>query len=140
VAKLGYRKRIEFISGDSHKTLPRFFGKGFTGVLAKTFGPKRPAGFDLITIDGDHSLLGAHQDLVDTMPHCAIGGAVVFDDIVTDGERLDPKVVAAERGADPHGWKDLLGAWRVIQGRFPGYRYFEYTKNPPGIGIAARMS
>ena len=39
------------------------------------------AAFDIITVDGDHTNLGAAQDLADVMPRLKIGGAVVFDDI-----------------------------------------------------------
>lgn len=135
--KIGYEKKVHFINGDSHRTLPAFFRDERAGILdrlklgwnAKT----RPAGFELITIDGDHSLLGAHQDLLDTMPHCAIGGAVVFDDI-------SPDALKREAGeADPHGWGDLLGVWHAIGQRFPNFCYFEHLRDLPGVGVAVRL-
>ena len=35
----------------------------------------------MITVDGDHTNLGAAQDLADVIPHVAIGGALIFDDV-----------------------------------------------------------
>lgn len=69
LAKVGHRGDARFIDGDSHRTLPRYFGDN------------RGVAFDLITVDGDHSDAGATQDLRDVLPHLAIGGAVVFDDV-----------------------------------------------------------
>ena len=37
--------------------------------------------FDLITIDGDHSLKGALRDIKNVLPRLKIGGAIIFDDI-----------------------------------------------------------
>lgn len=135
--KVGYKKKIRFINGDSHQTLPAFFGDKRASVrsrlkLALTV-KNRPAKFDLIVIDGDHSLLGAYQDLLDAMPHCAVGGAIVFDDILPAALRRD----AGE--ADPHDWKDLLGVWRAVQKEFPGFRYFEYLADMPGVGVGVRV-
>ena len=135
--KIGYDKKINLIDGDSHQTLPVFFGDKKAGFLnhlksglKKT---SRPDAFDLITIDGDHTLLGAYQDLTDAMPHCAVGGAVVFDDI-------KPGVFNKEiNGDDPHGWNNLLGVWHEIGRRFPNFRYFEYIRDVPGVGLAVRL-
>jgi predicted O-methyltransferase YrrM len=69
LAKVGYRGSAAFVDGDSHETLPQFFAAN-PGMT-----------FDMITVDGDHSDEGAAQDLRDVLPHLAIGGAVVFDDI-----------------------------------------------------------
>ena len=164
--KLGYRKKVHFYNGDSHQLLPEFFKGGWPApepepqaaprfwgnLLGGTVTPANglpesntplkegPILLDLITIDGDHSLLGGYQDLIDTMPHCALGGVVVFDDIVQQTEGIDPAILEEERGPDPHGWKDLLGVWRAVQERYPNFRYFEYTRNSPGVGIAVRIS
>jgi predicted O-methyltransferase YrrM len=69
LAKVGYGGSATFIDGDSHKTLPQYFAAN----------PEMS--FDMITVDGDHSDEGAAQDLRDVLPHLAIGGAIVFDDI-----------------------------------------------------------
>jgi predicted O-methyltransferase YrrM len=69
LARIGHRGAATFVDGDSHVTLPRFFAANPT------------ARFDLITVDGDHSELGAAQDMCDVLPRLAVGGAIVFDDI-----------------------------------------------------------
>jgi len=136
--KIGYKKKIHLINGDSHQTLPAFFRDERASnwnrlKLDWTVKKNRPAEFDLITIDGDHSLLGAYQDLSDTMPRCAVGGAVVFDDIL-------PGSLEREKDeADPHGWNDLLGVWHAIQQQFPNFHYFEYLSDIPGVGVAVRL-
>lgn len=136
--KVGYEKKVHFINGDSHQTLPAFFRNVRLSALdwpkSRLGFKSKPRSFDLVTIDGDHSLPGAYQDLLDTMPYCAVGGAVVFDDIL-------PGVLGKLEGeSDPHGWGDLLGVWRAIKERFPNFRYFEYLKDPPGVGLAVRLS
>jgi predicted O-methyltransferase YrrM len=69
LGKVAHRGAVTFVDGDSHVTLPKFFAAN-------------PAAcFDLITVDGDHSELGAAQDMCDVLPRLAVGGAVVFDDI-----------------------------------------------------------
>jgi len=142
--RVGYRKTVHFVSGNTHRTLPAFFrdrrASWFDRLVMDIRWPSRPQSFDLITVDGDHSLVGAYQDLTDLMPHCAVGGAVVFDDIAPDLKRLDAAVLAAERGVDGRGWGDLLGVWRSIQREFPTFRYFEHLHDPPGIGVAIRVS
>ena len=69
LAKISHRGVVEFVEGDSHVTLPRYFAE------------HPDAAFDLITVDGDHSDRGAAQDLADVLPRLKIGGAIVFDDI-----------------------------------------------------------
>lgn len=138
--KVGYRKRVHFFKGNSHTTLPAFFSNHKVNWLDYLgLSRARPTSFDLITIDGDHSLLGAYQDLVDVLPHCAVGGVVVFDDIAPDLALIDPVSLAAERGLDPHGWRDLVGVWHAIQKQFRNFRYLEYVENPPGVGLAIRI-
>jgi predicted O-methyltransferase YrrM len=67
--KVGHTGATEFIDGDSHVTLPKFFAE-------------RPdERFSIITVDGDHSDEGALQDLRDVLPRLEIGGVVIFDDI-----------------------------------------------------------
>ena len=135
--KIGYAKKPHFINGDSHKTLPAFFGTGKKSIREhlKSWwsNHKRPNDFNLILIDGDHSLLGAYRDLADTMPHCAIGGAVVFDDI------LPASLNESENGADPHDWKNLLGVWNAVKQESPNFHYFDFLRDVPGVGIAVRI-
>jgi hypothetical protein len=141
--RLGHRGRLHLITGNSHKTLPAFFCEdaAHAGLVASPKGRSvrgRPEAFDLITIDGDHSLIGAYQDLMDTMPHCAVGGAVVFDDIAPDLASIGAETIRTELGEDPHGWHDLLGVWRAIQSRFTNFAYFELCHCSPGVGVAIR--
>ncbi|MGH8045747.1 MAG: class I SAM-dependent methyltransferase, partial [Chthoniobacterales bacterium] len=66
---VAHRGAVEFIDGDSHVTLPKFFSA-------------RPdEKFSIIVVDGDHSDEGALQDLRDVLPRLAVGGALIFDDI-----------------------------------------------------------
>jgi predicted O-methyltransferase YrrM len=69
LARIGFRGGLEFVIGDSHRTLPRYFRE------------HPNAYFDLITVDGDHSEQGARADLAAVLPRLKIGGAVVFDDV-----------------------------------------------------------
>jgi predicted O-methyltransferase YrrM len=67
--KIGAAGKIEFVTGNSHQTLPDFFAKHPELQL------------DLVTVDGDHSDEGARDDLLSVLPRIAIGGAIIFDDI-----------------------------------------------------------
>jgi predicted O-methyltransferase YrrM len=108
LAKFGYKKPINFISGDSHVTLSTFFNQ---------FPDKM---FDMILVDGDHTVDGAYQDLMDTMPHINVGGVMVFDDII-----------------DCEG---LQGVWDALVKTFPNFRYISYRENKPGVAFAVRIS
>lgn len=70
IASLGHKGHIEMISGDSHVTVPRFLADHPSLEL------------DLVTVDGDHSYEGALADLRTVIPRLAVGGVLVFDDIV----------------------------------------------------------
>lgn len=144
LARIGHRGKLYLVGGNSHRTLPAFFKHPSAPLLDRLrIGIRRmpgPTAFDLITIDGDHSLLGAYQDLVDTMPQCVVGGIMVFDDIAAHLGSAAPSALAAERGLDPYGWGNLLGVWRAVQDRFRQFRYFEYLAHPPGVGVAIRLA
>jgi predicted O-methyltransferase YrrM len=67
--RVGHNGKTEFISGDSHVTVPQFL-------------KDRPElTFDLITVDGDHSLPGALDDLNNVVDRLRVGGVLIFDDI-----------------------------------------------------------
>jgi predicted O-methyltransferase YrrM len=89
LARVGHRGTLRFVSGDSHVELPRLFAA------------EPELSFDLITVDGDHSLRGARQDLHDVLPRLRIGGALVFDDISHQAHpglaRVWRRTVARER-------------------------------------------
>ena len=105
---LGFNGTIEFISGNSHETLPWYFRNNPDSY------------FDMITVDGDHSEKGAEQDLIDVLGYLSIGGVIVFDDIV------HPK----------HEY--LLGVWRRIIGLDIRFSCFEFTRLGYGVAFAVR--
>lgn len=101
--RTGHRGSVRFIDGDSHKTLPQLFKD------------QPDATFDLITVDGDHSTIGALQDLSDVVPRLNIGGAVVFDDV---GHPLHPELAAV--------WRELVTS---------DCRYSSYIFDDVGYGV-----
>lgn len=108
--KAGHQGRVSFFNGNSHETLPQFFSQN-PGLQ-----------FDMITVDGDHTEQGALQDLRDVIPHIALGGVLVFDDI------CHPQ----------HPY--LLQVWRTIMAENLNFKFFEYTDAGYGIAFAIRMS
>ncbi|MCK6625138.1 MAG: class I SAM-dependent methyltransferase [Anaerolineae bacterium] len=108
IKKVGYRGRLELISGNSHETVPRYFKE------------HPDAFFDLITVDGDHSAKGAEQDLRDVMPRVKIGGMLVFDDI--------------SHPTQPH----LLEVWQRVVGANRQWITWEFCELGYGVGIAIR--
>ena len=106
--KLGCKNNLDFISGNSHQTLKDFFKKN------------NDLEIDLALVDGDHTVDGARQDLLDIMPHISLNGVIAFDDIV-ECQRLDE-------------------VWYSMKNYFPNFRYFSYTNNIPGVGFAVRVS
>lgn len=67
--RVGFKGRLEFVDGDSKITVPQYFKEHPDEY------------FDMITVDGDHSLEGARGDLINVVPHLKVGGVLVFDDI-----------------------------------------------------------
>ncbi len=106
LAKFGYTKPVTFVGGDSHQTLPAFFAQHPNKML------------EMILIDGDHSVEGARRDLLDTMPHVALGGIMIFDDIFD----IPP----------------LHNVWTDLSKDFPNFKYFSFARNKPGVGFAIR--
>lgn len=106
--KFGYRGKLEFVEGNSHETLPRFF-KANPSIA-----------FDLITVDGDHSDSGATQDILDVLPHLSTGGVIVFDDV------CHPK----------HPY--LIDVWRRTVSTNPAFSSWEYTDATWGVAFGIR--
>lgn len=104
----GHRGSVEFINGDSHATLPRFFREHPSLRL------------DLITVDGDHTETGAAQDLDDVIPRLAPGGVLVMDDIA--------------HPAHPY----LLKVWRDALARHPGLVSREFVEQGYGVAFAIK--
>lgn len=111
LAKIGHGSGLsQFIDGDSHETLPAHFAS------------HPDAAYDLITVDGDHSLTGAAQDLFDVLPRLRIGGAVVFDDIA--------------HPAHPELWM----LWQRMVVDDPRFSSFSYREAGYGVGFAIRIA
>jgi predicted O-methyltransferase YrrM len=105
---VGHRGSVELISGDSRKTVPAFLRQ------------HPDLYFDLINVDGDHSVLGAASDLANTLPRLKVGGIVVFDDISS-----------APR---------LRRVWRKNIERNRRYMSWEFTESRYGVAAAVRVS
>jgi predicted O-methyltransferase YrrM len=103
----GHRGETSFVSGDSAVTVPKFLAE-HPGLF-----------FDMMNVDGDHSLAGAARDLANVLPRLKVGGVIVFDD-----------VFAAPRLS--HLWR-----WYVKEdGR---YRSWEFTEAGTGVAAAIRV-
>lgn len=107
LAKLGYTKPIHFVNGNSHETIKIFFKENPNKLI------------DLILVDGDHSPEGALLDLMDTMPHIAVGGVMIFDDLINH--------------------LGLQDVWDNLSKTFPNFKYFSFRENEPGVGCAVRV-
>lgn len=68
LAQIGHTGSLELIEGDSHETVSAYLSAN------------PDAYFDLVTVDGDHRIEGAEQDLREVIPRMAVGGILVFDD------------------------------------------------------------
>jgi len=108
LSKVGYRGKIEFINGDSKKTVPAFFKEN------------KDLFFDAITVDGDHSIGGATIDLNNVISKLKIGGILVFDDI----------------SSQEHSY--LGAVWDKQIKRRKDFYTFEYSNLGLGVAIAIR--
>ena len=104
----GHKGKIEFISGDSKKTIPKFFKE------------KPDLYFDLITVDGDHRIKGAKIDIRNVVKRLKVGGMLVFDDV-----------------SSPHH-PYLNNLWKKEIVSNPRYFSYEYEDVGLGIGIAVK--
>lgn len=108
--KFGHDGKLEFINGNSHETLPKFFAEN-----PDLF-------FDIITVDGDHTRDGAAKDLLNVMPHVCVGGVLVFDDI------CHPK----------HPY--LADVWQEVVASNPRFTSWDYKDLGFGVAFAIRNS
>ena len=106
--KLGHRGGLELISGDSHETLSRYFNQ------------YPDAYFDLATVDGDHSEMGAKQDLQTVASQLKVGGILVFDDIC--------------HPTHPY----LHDVWRRVICSLEKFATWEFTDLGYGVALAVR--
>lgn len=108
LARLGHAGPRRFVDGDSHVTLKAYFAEN-PGAM-----------FDLITVDGDHSAVGAATDLCDVLPHLKVGGAIVFDDVC--------------HPAHP----DLARIWNLLVADDMRFSAHRYTDAGYGVAFAIR--
>jgi hypothetical protein len=106
--RIGFKGQLGFVDGNSHETLPAVCAKN-PDVM-----------FDIITVDGDHSELGAAQDMCDVLPRLAIGGAIVFDDI---SHPIHP---------------ELNRVWEALVVSDDRFSTFSYREAGYGVGFAIR--
>jgi len=110
IAATGHTGPLEFVSGNSHETVPAYFAA------------HPEASFDMITVDGDHSPEGAMADLLTVLPRLRIGGALVFDDI-----------------AHPQHLY-LADIWKRAVASRPNFSSFSFTDLGYGVAFAIRRS
>ena len=72
------RSKVEFLTGDSKKEIPRFIQDN----------PEQT--FDYILVDGSHDVNDARVDLNTVHPIVSVGGFIVFDDLSPTGMMLKP--------------------------------------------------
>ena len=104
----GHAGEVTLVSGDSRKTVPVFLREH-----ADLF-------FDLITVDGDHSVAGAARDLANVLPRLKVGGVIVFDDICSAPA--------------------LARVWRWFIKEEVRFRSWEFTDAGAGIAAAIRVA
>lgn len=106
--KVGHRGKREFINGDSHETLNQYFAD------------HPDAFFDIINVDGDHSTMGAAQDIADVLPRLKIGGAFLFDDVAN------------------HHVPGLLEVWNAMVANNPRFSTLTFSSVGYGVGVGIR--
>ena len=106
--KVGHTGEVKLTSGDSRSTVPAFLAQH-----PNLF-------FDVINVDGDHSVAGAARDLVNVLPRLKIGGVIVFDDIVSAPA--------------------LMRVWKWLVRQDDRYRAWEFIDAPAGIAAAIRVA
>ena len=102
---VGHHGPVDLISGDSRETVPAYLRE------------HPDLFFDIITVDGDHTLLGAATDLANVLPRLKVGGIVVLDDIATS--------LAVRRA-----WEQLVAS---------DLRYITWEFTDTGVGVAAAI-
>ena len=108
--KIGLLGDLTLITGDSHQTVPKYFEDH----------PEMY--FDVITVDGDHSEVGAEHDLLTVIPRLKLGGVIVFDDI----------------SSPVHPY--LRAVWRRVMEADDRFLTWNYTELGYGVGLALRKT
>ncbi len=105
---VGHIGDVTLLSGDSRTTVPAFLRE------------HPDLFFDLITVDGDHSISGAARDMANVLPRLKVGGVVVFDDICSAPA--------------------LLRVWRWFVKDDARFRAWEFTDTGAGVAAAIRVA
>lgn len=108
LGRVGYQGDVQFISGNSHKTVPRYFRENPNAY------------FDMITVDGDHTYQGAIDDLKTVIPRLKVGGLLVFDDICNSEHTYLKKV------------------WNKITANKERFQTYEYEELGYGVAFAIK--
>jgi len=98
---VGHSGATVLVSGDSHRTVPAFLRE------------HPDLYFDLVTIDGDKSVLGAATDLANTLPRLKVGGIVVSDDLAIFPPIMRVWEKMIRRDSRYSSWEFLDGEWGV---------------------------
>ena len=144
-----FRGTLELFQGNSHDLLPLFFqavdldDAELEHLDVVRAGENAPRAFDLVTVDGDHTALGAWWDLCDVAPFVSLGGALVFDDLVafsdeTSGGRAVSRY-ADGRAAPTDLAHSLRDVWEHFKRGVDNFAFVEDLDAIAPIGIAVRM-
>lgn len=144
-----HRGSLRFVSGNSHDTLPVFFQgvpleeRELEDLSVLRAGEDAPRSFDLVTVDGDHTALGAWWDVTDILPFVAVGGAIVIDDLVDTadeaaGQRATSRY-ASIRPTPDDLQPSLLHVWKRLKEGLDNFEFIESLDSIVPIGIALRM-
>lgn len=106
--KIGHTGERLFVNGDSHRTLKAHFAEHPDDY------------YDLITVDGDHSNMGAAEDIADVLPRLRVGGVILFDDT------CNPNV------------SGLGDVWKRMVVQDPRFSSYTYSDVGYGVGFAIR--
>jgi predicted O-methyltransferase YrrM len=106
--RVGHQAQAQFIAGDSRATVPAFFQE------------HKDLYFDLITVDGDHSVEGARSDLLAVMPRLKAGGVLVFDDTSNQSH------------------PGLADVWSATVVSHPDFAAYTFNEVGFGVGFAVR--
>ena len=104
----GHSGHISMTSGDSRKTVPQFLRE------------HPDLYFDMVTFDGDKTILGCGSDFANVLPRLKIGGIVLFDD-------MPPK-------------PSLRRVWNKIIRGDSRYVTWEFAEGGEGVAITIRIS
>jgi len=107
LALVGHTGPVELVPGDSSRTVPAFMQ-----AQPDLF-------FDLINVDGDHSVNGASRDIANVLPRLKVGGILVFDDIVRS--------------------LSLRTVWDRLVRRDSRFATWEHTDDGDGVAAAIRI-